>query len=140
MRLAEPAAREVAPMMGNANRVDSFRHAVEGWWYVLRTQRNAWIHAVATVLVVAVAAWLDVTLVGWGLLILAIGMVWTAEFINTAVEAVVDLISPGYHPLAKISKDVMAAAVLLAAGSAVLIGLLVLGPPLLARLGIAFGG
>ncbi len=52
----------------------------------------------------------------------------------------VDLISPGYHPLAKISKDVMAAAVLLAAGSAVLIGLLVLGPPLLARLGIAFGG
>lgn len=139
MRAAQHAGHEVGAQLGNSNRVDSFRHAFEGWWYVLRTQRNAWLHGVATVLVLAAAAWLRVGVLGWALLVLAIGIVWTAEFINTAVEAVVDLTHPGYHPLAKIAKDVMAAAVLLAAGSAAIIGLLVLGPPLLARLGIPLG-
>jgi diacylglycerol kinase len=57
-------------------------------------------------------------------------MVWTAEFINTALEAVVDLASPRHHPLAKVGKDVGAAAVLIAALTSVLVGLLILGPPL----------
>jgi diacylglycerol kinase len=61
-------------------------------------------------------------------------MVWTAEFINTALEAVVDLSTPGHHPLAKVGKDVGAAAVLIAAAASVLIGLLILGPPLYARI------
>ncbi|HEX7973645.1 MAG TPA: diacylglycerol kinase family protein, partial [Anaerolineales bacterium] len=65
---------------------------------------------------------------------IAIAMVWTAEFINTALEAVVDLASPEQNYLAKIGKDVGAAAVLIAAGSAALIGSLVIGPPLWARL------
>jgi diacylglycerol kinase len=61
-------------------------------------------------------------------------MVFTAEFLNTAIEAVVDLASPQKHPLAKVGKDVGAAAVLIAALAAVLVGLLILGPPLWARL------
>ena len=70
----------------------------------------------------------------WAVLILTIAMVFTAEFINTAIEAVVDLASPEKHPLAKVGKDVGAAAVLISAIAAVLIGLLILGPPLWVKL------
>ncbi len=67
-------------------------------------------------------------------------MVFTAEFINTAIEAVVDLASPAHHPLAKVGKDVGAAAVLVAALAAILVGLLILGPPLWAKLLVLFAG
>jgi diacylglycerol kinase len=67
-------------------------------------------------------------------LILTIAMVFSAEFINTAIETVVDLASPEIHPLAKIGKDVGAGAVLVAALAAILIGLLILGPPLWMKL------
>ena len=96
----------------------------------MRTQRNAWIHVVAATIVFVIALWLHVPPHGWALLILTIAMVFTAEFINTAIEAVVDLASPEKHPLAKVGKDVGAAAVLISAIAALLIGLLILGPPL----------
>lgn len=115
-------------------RVNAFRHAFEGWWYVIRTQRNAWIHAVFSAGVIVVCFWIGLGPHDWAMVIIAIAMVWTAEFINTALEAVVDLASPKQHYLAKIGKDVGAAAVLIAAGSAALIGLLVIGPPLWAHL------
>jgi diacylglycerol kinase len=68
------------------------------------------------------------------MLVLTIAMVWTAEFINTALEIVVDLASPDLHPLARVGKDVGAAAVLIAAISAVVIGILLLGPPIFSKL------
>jgi len=71
-------------------------------------------------------------------IILTMAMVWTAEFLNTALEAVVDLASPQHHPLAKVGKDVGAAAVLIAAAASVIIGLLLLGPPLWAKLKVLF--
>ncbi|HWG44251.1 MAG TPA: diacylglycerol kinase family protein [Gemmataceae bacterium] len=117
-----------------ASRLASFRHAFAGWWFVLRTQRNAWIHAVASVAVLAVGLWLELGRIEWAILALTIALVWVAEFVNTAVEAVVDLLSPNIHPLAKVAKDVAAAAVLIAALTAIVVGLLILGPPLWARL------
>jgi len=111
-------------------RYQSFGHAFRGWWYVMRTQRNTWIHALASIIVFGFAFWLRVSASDWALLILTIAMVFTAEFINTAIEAVVDLASPEKHPLAKVGKDVGAAAVLISAIAAILIGLLILGPPL----------
>jgi diacylglycerol kinase (ATP) len=116
------------------SRIRAFGHAFRGWGYVLRTQRNAWIHAVVTTLVILVAAWLKLPARDWAVLVFAIALVWTAEFINTALEAVVDLASPQHHPLAKVGKDVGAAAVLFAALTSVVIGLLILGPPLWERL------
>lgn len=116
------------------SRLRAFRHAFRGLWYVIRTQRNAWIHAMFTILVVIVASWLGLPPRDWGLLILTIAFVWMAEIINTALEAVVDLASPRHHPLAKVGKDVGAAAVLIAALTAVLVGVLILGPPLWGRL------
>ncbi len=116
----------------------SFRYAFSGWWFVIRTQRNAWIHAVISVVVLILSFWLGLSARDWAVIVLAIAMVWTAEFLNTALEAVVDLASPSQHFLAKVGKDVGAAAVLIAAGSAALIGFLILGPPLVERLKLLF--
>ena len=121
------------------SRAHSFQHAFHGWWYVIRTQRNAWIHAFISTLVLIMAAFLRLPVRDWAVLFLTIAMVWTAEFINTALEAVVDLASPQQHPLAKVGKDVGAAAVLIAATTAVVVGLLILGPPLWAKLAVWFG-
>lgn len=113
------------------SRARSFGYAFSGWRFVLRTQRNAWVHTLASVLVFALAYWLRLPPVEWAVLILTVALVWTAEFINTALEAVVDLSTPGQHPLAKVGKDVGAAAVLIAALAAMMVGLIILGPPLL---------
>jgi diacylglycerol kinase (ATP) len=122
--------------LGNfiVSRAHAFRHAFRGWWYVIRTQRNAWLHAVVTTLVILVAFWLHLQMRDWAVLIVTIALVWTAEFINSALEAVVDLASPQNHPLAKVGKDVGAAAVLIAALTSVLVGLLILGPPLIEKI------
>ena len=116
------------------SRAHAFRCAFAGWWYVIRTQRNAWIHALFSIAVIIVSLWLELSRQDWALIIFAITLVWIAEFLNTALEAVVDLASPQQHPLAKVGKDVGAAAVLIAAGGSVLIGLLILGPPLWQKL------
>lgn len=115
------------------SRADSFRYAFEGWWHVLRTQPNAWIHASITTGVFMLGLWLGLSYLEWAVIFLTIGFVWVAEFLNTAIESVVDLASPDVHPLAKAGKDVGAAAVLVAAIVAVIVGLLILGPPLWAR-------
>jgi len=112
----------------------AFRYAFAGWWHVIRTQRNAWIHATFSVITVSMCVWLQLPRHDWALIVIAIAMVWMAEFLNTALEAVVDLASPQQHELARVGKDVGAAAVLIAAISSVLIGLLILGPPLWQRL------
>ncbi len=116
------------------SRARSFGHAFRGWWYVLRTQRNAWIHAAIATGVLIVSIWVGLTPRDWAMIILAAALVFTAEFLNTAIEVVVDLASPQVHPLAKTGKDVGAAAVLISALAAVLIGLLILGPPLLEKI------
>jgi diacylglycerol kinase (ATP) len=117
------------------SRAKSFHNAFNGLWFVIRTQKNAWIHALATLWVIILSIWLQLGLQDWAILILAIATVWTAEFLNTALEAVVDLASPQHHPLAKVGKDVGAAAVLITAGSSIIIGILILGPPLWLKLG-----
>lgn len=122
------------------SRIAAFGHAFRGWGYVLNTQQNAWIHSVVAVLVFILGLWLDLPARDWAVLVLTIAMVFTAEFINTAIEAVVDLASPVHHPLGKVGKDVGAGAVLVAALAAILIGLLILGPPLWVRLTILFTG
>ena len=117
-----------------SSRVESFRHAFRGWHYVLRTQKNAWIHSAITIVVFILGLWLHLSARDWAVIILTTAVVFAAEFLNTAIETVVDLASPDAHPLAKIGKDVGAAAVLVAALAAILIGLLILGPPLWAKL------
>jgi undecaprenol kinase/diacylglycerol kinase (ATP) len=121
-------------MMRNRNIIDSFRHAFAGLWYALRTQRNTRIHLIIAACVVALGLWLGLSYAQWAVLVLTIGFVLVSEMLNTVAEALVDLVSPDYHPQAKIVKDVTAGAVLLGAIISVLVGLLVLGPPLWVRI------
>jgi len=116
------------------SRIASFRYAFQGWGYVLRTQRNTWIHSAIAIAVFFVGLWLQLPARDWAILVLTAGFVFSAEFINTSIEAVVDLATEEHHPLAKVGKDVGAAAVLVAALAAVLVGLLILGPPLWLKL------
>lgn len=115
------------------SRTRAFGYAFSGWWYVIRTQRNAWVHALISIVVVSLGLWLRLPLRDWALIIVAFAFVWIAEFLNTALEAVVDLATQESHPLARVGKDVGAAAVLIAALTAIIIGLFILGPPLLER-------
>lgn len=120
----------------NGNFWVSFKHAGEGLFYAIRTQRNFRIHLVATALVVFVGVWLRLPGASWAILVSMIGLVLVTEMMNTAAEALVDLASPDDHPLAKLVKDVAAGAVLVIALTSVVVGLIILGPPLLARLGL----
>jgi diacylglycerol kinase len=113
----------------------SFKYASAGILHTIRSQRNFRIHLVATTLVVAVGAWLGLSLEAWAILSLIVGLVLVTEIVNTAAETLVDLASPDYHPLAKQVKDLVAGAVLVVAVVSVIVGLLILGPPLLAKLG-----
>ena len=120
------------------SRIRSFGYAFSGWWFVIKTQKNAWIHTIASVIVIILALWLAIPERDLAVLILTIGFVWAAEFFNTALEAVVDLSTPAHHPLARVGKDVGAAAVLIAALVSVVIGVLLLGPPLVTKLAKIF--
>ena len=127
-------------MMSSSNpspflkRIRSFQYAFEGCWHVIRSQPNAWIHAAIMAIVIGIAYWLHLPARDWAVLALTFTVVWMAEFANTALEAIVDLSSPEIHPLAKVAKDVSAGMVLVGAVGAILVGLLILGPPLVARI------
>jgi diacylglycerol kinase (ATP) len=117
------------------NRIKSLGYALAGWLYMLRFQKNTRLMSVFSIIIFVVAFWLQIDFTSWAILILTITTVWMAEFLNAAVEAVVNLATPEFHPMAKVAKDVAAAAVLLGAVASVLVGLLILGPPLLHKLG-----
>jgi diacylglycerol kinase len=121
-------------MIRNRNIGESFRHAFAGLWHALRTQRNTRIHLTIAAGVIALGLWLGLSYTQWAVLVLTIGFVLVSEMLNTVAESLVDLVSPDYHPQAKIVKDVTAGAVLLGAILAVIVGLLVLGPPLWGRI------
>jgi diacylglycerol kinase (ATP) len=111
-------------------RIQSFKYAFRGISTMIRTQRNAWIHAMATVAVLGFGSLAALTRFEWCWIVLAIVSVWTAESLNTALEALTDLASPEIHPLAAKTKDVAAGAVLITAIGAAAIGLLIFTPHL----------
>jgi diacylglycerol kinase len=110
--------------------VKSFYFAFSGWIYVIRTQNNFRVHIIATVVVILISALLHIEKLEWIAIILIIGMVWITEFFNTSIEVLVDLVSPDYHPLAKVCKDVAAGSVLVTALVAVLVGAIIFLPRL----------
>ncbi len=114
-------------------RIRSFKYAFRGIGVMLASQHNAWIHALATLLVCLTGWWLGISSAQWCWIVLAIVAVWTAEALNTAFEFLADAASPDFHPLVEKSKDVSAGAVLIAAVGAAVIAILVFGPALAAR-------
>lgn len=112
------------------SRVRSFKYAFSGCLYVIRTQKNSWLHLLATIVTLTLASWLKLGANSWAILVLTITLVWTAEIINSSIELIVDLTNPKMHPLARIIKDVSAASVLFVAIGSIIIGLILLGPPI----------
>ncbi|WP_410767993.1 diacylglycerol kinase family protein [Fontibacillus sp. BL9] len=113
----------------------TFRNAWNGIWNSLKSERNMRIHVAAAVIVTLAAFFFRLPLRDIALLLLVISLVITAELLNTAIEAAVDLVTPEWHRLAKVAKDAAAGAVLIAAAFAVLIGILLFYGPVLSWLG-----
>lgn len=112
----------------------SFGYAFAGIAYILRTQRNARIELAIGIAMLVVAAWLGLGATEWAVLVLTIALVLILESINTSLELAVTLASPDLHPKAKAAKDIAAASVLMAALASIVVGVLLLGRPLVARL------
>jgi len=106
--------------------IDSVNCAIEGILYTTRTQKHMRRHFLAALVVLCAALFLRVSPIEFMLLALAISFVLFAELLNTAIEVVVDMISPQFHPMAKVAKDVAAGAVLVAAFGTAVMGYLVL--------------
>jgi diacylglycerol kinase (ATP) len=104
---------------------ESFNAAIEGFFYVIKTQRNMRVHFMLAVLILLLGIFLNLTYMEIAMLALTIALVLAAEMINTAVELIVDvMVKMEYHPIARIIKDVSAGAVLLTAINAVIVAYL----------------
>ena len=108
----------------------SFNYAIDGLIYVLRTQRNMRIHFIAAVVVLMLSLIVGVESTQFMLLVFAVSIVIAAELMNTAIEAVIDVTTTSFDPMAKIAKDVAASAVLVASLTALIIGYLIFYPKL----------
>lgn len=120
----------------STSRWNSLQYALAGWLYMIRRQKNTRIMSVASIVIFGIAFWLQVSRIEWAILILTMTIVWLTEFLNAGIEAAIDIAAPDIHPMAQVGKDVASAAVLLGVIASVLIGLLLLAPPLLAKFGI----
>lgn len=125
--------------MGKINRIQSFQCAFAGIWHTIRTQRNAQIHLLIAFAVFVVGLWLKLTFTEWAIIVLTMGFVLATEMLNTVAEAAMDYATPDFDPRIKVVKDVAAGAVLVSAMTSVIVGLLVLGPPLWIRFVAFFG-
>ena len=131
----EPKAADVSEVAPQRARFfESFVHAWNGMIYAFQTQRNARVHVALALVALTLGVALRLSAMEFAVIILAIVAVIAAEMINTVAEAIVDLVTDTYHPLAKIAKDVAAGAVLWSAIGAVAVGIVIFGPHLLSLL------
>ncbi|OJX41445.1 MAG: hypothetical protein BGO78_01565 [Chloroflexi bacterium 44-23] len=109
-------------------RINSFKPAFRGIFSLIRLEKNAFIHLIATIVVILVSFWLHIALYEWLWIILSITLVWLTELFNTAIEKLCDLINSETHPQIKIIKDLSAGAVLVSALFAVFTALIIFLP------------
>ena len=114
--------------------INSFKYAIEGFISSFKTERNMKIHIVAMILVVILGFYLKLTLIEWGFITFAISLVIGAELFNTAIETIVDMVSPEKNPKAKLAKDISAGAVFITALASSIIGLIIFLPKFLSLL------
>jgi diacylglycerol kinase (ATP) len=116
-------------------RIRSFGHAIAGIIRMVRCQHNAWIHLVATAMVIAAGFFFHLSPPEWCWIVLAVSIVWTAEALNTAFEFLADAASPNFHPVVRDAKDVAAGAVLITALASSVIGAIIFWPHVKGLLG-----
>lgn len=110
----------------NKNFIDAWKKALGGIWYAIKTQRNVKVQLVIAVIVIIASIYFKVNITEAMFLTFATMLVIITEVINTAIEEAVNLCTDKFHPLAKISKDVAAGAVVLAALNAVIIAIFII--------------
>lgn len=108
--------------------INSFKYAIEGLVSSFKTERNMKIHIMAMIIVIALGIFMKLNKIEWCIITIAIVTVISAELFNTAIETVVDMVSPQKNPQAKLVKDIAAAAVLVLAIGAAVIGIIIFGP------------
>ena len=108
--------------------INSFKYAIEGIISSFKTERNMKIHVLALIVVIALGFFFKLDKVEWCFIIIAITSVISAELFNTAIETVVDIVSPERNPKAKLVKDIAAGAVLVVAIGSAIIGFIIFGP------------
>ncbi len=108
-----------------------FKYAFKGIFFAFKTQTNIRIHSIISVLVISAGFILKINPVEWVFITFAIGLVLAAELFNTAIESLVDMVSPSYSEKAGLIKDVAAGAVLIAAVVAIIIGVIVFLPKII---------
>ena len=109
-------------------RIKSFGYAFKGIASLIKKEHNAWIHCTAIVVVTLAGFYFGITPAEWCIVVICFGLVLAAEGLNTAIERLVDLVSPDYHPIAGDVKDVAAGAVLICAIAAAIVGMIVFIP------------
>ena len=108
--------------------INSFKYAIEGFVSSFKTERNMKIHILAMILVIFLGIYLKLTVMEWCIVAFAISLVIGAELFNTAIETIVDMVSPEKNPKAKLAKDISAAAVLALSIGAAIVGCLIFIP------------
>lgn len=116
--------------------INSFKYALQGFASSFRTERNMKIHVVATILVIILGIYLKLNLIEWSIITIAIVIVISAELFNTAIETIVDMVSPQKNEKAKLAKDISAGAVLISAIISVIVGLIIFIPKILIVIGL----
>lgn len=111
--------------------IKSFSYAIDGIRYAFRYEQNIIVHFIATAIVVIAGILLKISYIEWLICFIVIGLVIATELINTAIEALVDLVTSDIHPLAKVAKDTASGAVLVFASVAVFIGGMIFIPKIL---------
>ncbi len=120
----------------NADEISRTKYAIAGLLYLLRYEQTMRNLLFVSLTMMFLTFWLQIDVVHTVLVFLSLGLVWSTEALNTAIEAVVDLVTQDLHPMAKVAKDVAAAATLAATFTSATISILLVGPPLLTRFGI----
>jgi diacylglycerol kinase (ATP) len=109
-------------------RMKSFQYAFQGLIHMMKTQHNAWIHGMFAIAVIILSFYFKISKIEWLFIVSAIGLVFVTEFINTALETIVDIVSPEKQEKAGRAKDLAAGAVLVAAITALIVGLIIFIP------------
>lgn len=111
--------------------INSFKYALQGFASSFRTERNMKIHVVATILVIILGIYLKLNLIEWSIIAIAIVIVISAELFNTAIETIVDMVSPQKNEKAKLAKDISAGAVLILAIGSAIVGFMIFLPKII---------
>jgi len=117
-------------------RIESFKYAFRGIAMVLKSEKNMLIHVIISILVLICGILFQISTTEWMICLLCFGLVFSTEMMNTAIETLVDLVSPNHHKLAGKAKDIAAGAVLVAAIFAAITGLIIFIPKGLALLNL----